>query len=478
MKRCPECRRDYYDDTLLYCLDDGNALLEGPASGRRETRDGSLEHEPATAIMSEPGAVATGFSLLDEPPTAILSKPPAGAGEGFWVAVLPFKFRASDASLSDLAEGLSEDIVAGLSRFSYMRVITRSSTMRYLTEAADVRVVGKELGAGYVIEGSLRMAGSTVRVALHLADAKTGANLWAENYDREFRPESMLELQDDLVPIIVSTLADWFGILPHNMSEAVRLKPVEELSPYEAVVRTFGYYERLNPEEHAATREALERAVKQDPDNADCWAMLSLVSGEEYRYGFNIQPDPLGRAYEAAKRAVDLATENHFARLAIAMVYYYRKEFDAFRNAAERAVALNPMDGYTLARMGMSLAFAGDWKRGCELTERARQLNPNHPGWYWATSFNNAYRKGEYREALSVMANMDMRGLFYHHLNLAAVYGQLGELEAGAESVKELLKLRPNFAVEAREEMLKQVNPDIADHLIEGLRKAGLDIPD
>jgi tetratricopeptide (TPR) repeat protein len=262
------------------------------------------------------------------------------------------------------------------------------------------------------------------------------------------------------------------------MSAAVRLKPIDELNPYEAVLRTFGYYERLTPDEHAATRDCLERAVGQAPGNADCWAMLSLVSGEEYRYGFNAQPDPLDRAYEAAKRAVDLATENHFARLAIAMVYYYRKEFDAFRNAAERAVALNPMDGYTLARMGMSLAFAGDWERGCELTERARQVNPNHPGWYWATSFNNAYRKGEYRQALSVMANMDMRGLFFHHLNLAAVYGQLGDLEAGSESVKELLKLRPNFAVEAREEMLKQVNTEIADHLIEGLRKAGLDIPD
>jgi TolB-like protein len=135
----------------------------------------------------------------------------AGAEEGFWVAVLPFRHRGSDPGLVALAEGMSEEIVTGLERFSYLRVISRSSTERYASETADVRSVGQELGARYVLEGSLRQAGAQLRVAAQLVDARTGAHLWAETYNRPFRPDEIFELQDDLVPRIVSTVADWYG---------------------------------------------------------------------------------------------------------------------------------------------------------------------------------------------------------------------------------------------------------------------------
>ena len=131
--------------------------------------------------------------------------------EGFWVAVLPFKCVSANADLSALAEGLSEEIVTGLSRFSYLRVIARSSTLRLAKDPSDVRAVGKELGARYVMEGSLRQAGARLRLAVQLVDAVSGAHLWAENYERSFTPETIFELQDDLVPRIVSTVADQYG---------------------------------------------------------------------------------------------------------------------------------------------------------------------------------------------------------------------------------------------------------------------------
>ena len=115
---------------------------------------------------------------------------------------------------------------------------------------------GRELGARYVMEGSLRQAGSTLRVAVQLVDATTGAHLWAETYDRAFSPDAMFALQDDLVPRIVSTVADWYGVLPHSMSEAVRLKPLDQLTPYEALLRSFGYFERVVPD------RACRRAVR------------------------------------------------------------------------------------------------------------------------------------------------------------------------------------------------------------------------
>jgi len=106
--------------------------------------------------------------------------------------------------------------VTGLSRFSYLRVIARSSTLRHSYGEVDVRTVGKELGARYVMEGSLRQAGSRLRTAVQLLDASTGAHLWAETYDSIFRPGESFTLQDDLVPRIVSTVADTYGILPRK----------------------------------------------------------------------------------------------------------------------------------------------------------------------------------------------------------------------------------------------------------------------
>jgi len=105
----------------------------------------------------------------------------ARTDEGFWVAVLPFKYSGSNADLTSLAEGLTEDIVTGLSRFSYLKVIARSSTDRYANESVDIRSAGKELGARYVMEGSLRQAGAKLRLAVQLVDAVSGAHLWAEN---------------------------------------------------------------------------------------------------------------------------------------------------------------------------------------------------------------------------------------------------------------------------------------------------------
>ena len=171
------------------------------------------------AVPGGPPSVEAAVAAASRPAAAVDSGA-ARADEGFWVAVLPFKYAGASADLAALAEGLTEEIVTGLSRFSYLRVIARSSTARYAGEAVDVRSVGKELGARYVMEGSLRQAGTQLRLAVQLVDAVSGAHLWAETYDRAFSPDAVFELQDDLVPRIVSTVADMHGVLPRSMSEA------------------------------------------------------------------------------------------------------------------------------------------------------------------------------------------------------------------------------------------------------------------
>ena len=400
----------------------------------------------------------------------------ARAEEGFWIAVLPFKYAGGNAEVTALAEGITDDIVTGLSRFSYLRVIARSSTLRYAHEEIDVRAVGRELGARYVMEGSLRQAGSRLRVAAQLVDATSGAHLWAETYDRTFEAEEVFALQDDLVPRIVSTVADTYGVLPRNMSEALRNRDPEQLTPYEAVLRSFAHWMRLSAAEHAAAEAALERAVQQSPGYADALAVLGMLYREEYTHNFNLKPDPLGRALAVARRAVEAAPSNHLAYHALASAQFFQRDLRAFCVSAEKAVALNPADGFTSGYLGMLFAFAGDWERGCALNERARNLNPHHPGWYWFPAFFDAYRKRDYRTALGFAHKVNMPGFWRTHFVFATAYGQLGEQRAAADAVRELLVVRPDFPAAARKELAKWWDPQLVEHLLEGLRKAGLEI--
>jgi TolB-like protein/class 3 adenylate cyclase/Tfp pilus assembly protein PilF len=396
--------------------------------------------------------------------------------EGFWVAVLPFKYVGANADLSALAEGLSEDIVTGLSRFSYLKVVARSSSLRLAKDSGDVRAVGKEIGARYVMEGSLRQAGAKLRLAVQLVDAVSGAHLWAENYERDFSPETIFELQDDLVPRIVSTVADMNGVLPRSLSEAVRSRTPDQLSPYEAVLRGFGYLERVTPEDLAVARSGLEAAVRKTPAYADAWAMLAYLCVQDYAQGFNLQVDCLTSGLSAARRAVEIAPSNHLAYLSLAQALFFEKEFQGFRNAAERAITLNPMDGNSIAFLGELLVYAGESERGLTLATRAKQLNPNHPGWYWYADFYHSFRQSDYRGALSAALKINHPGQWAAHAMVAAAYGQLGESDAAGKALRDLLKLRPDFATTVRKDIEKWWEPEPMERLIDGWRKAGLEI--
>jgi serine/threonine protein kinase len=290
-------------------------LEKDPRHRLQTARDVSNEFRDLAQVASRPTLVpvsaSRGVAAADSGATR--------TEEGFWVAVLPFKYAGSNADLTALADGLTEDIVTGLSRFSYLRVISHSSALRYARGAVDVRSAGKELGARYVMEGSLRQAGSRLRIAVQLVDAVSAAHLWAETYDRAFQSEGVFELQDEVVPRIVSTVADTQGVLPHSMGESLRTKDPSQLSPYEAVLRSFSYLQRVSAEDHATARDGLERAVQQAPGYAPAWAMLAILFREEYNHGFNVRPDSLERALAAARRATETAPSNHLAHHALAV---------------------------------------------------------------------------------------------------------------------------------------------------------------
>jgi TolB-like protein/tetratricopeptide (TPR) repeat protein len=430
-------------------------LEKDPRERIQTARDVGNECRDLQRELSDPDASRPRARPADE------GDAPAAGGDGFRIAVLPFKARGTDPSIETLAEGITEEILTGLARFTYLRVIGRGSTAK---------------GARYVLDGSIRQAGASCRVAVQLVEAATGTTLWAETFERAFQPDDLFALQDQLVPRIVSTVADQHGVLVRSMSGLIRQRGDEALTPHEAALSVFGFHERMTPEEHARVRANLERAVTEAPDDSDCWAMLATVYTDEHMFGFNVRPDPLGRAQRAARRAVELQPSSALASQALAQSLFFRRELEACRPVAERTIALNPMDGASNAFMGLLLALSGEWARGVAVGEAAMQLNPHFPGWYWLVPLFHAFHRGDDRTAVACARRVNMPGYFWVPLSMAAALGHLGESEAAGRALQELLAIRPDLAASARGELAKWFQPDLLERFVDGLRKAGLQV--
>lgn len=382
------------------------------------------------------------------------------------VAVMPFDNLSSHVD-DYFAEGLTEDIITNLSRFRELLVVARSSTFQFASSDRSLAAFCEELGAGYAVQGSVRRAGERVRISAQLIDAGSGVHLWADRYDREMR--DILEVQEEVTRTIAATL----GVKMQDVAlqQPLRKSP-EALDAYDCVLRARRYTWQLSPELHAEARDLLERAVKLDPANADAFALLANVYLAEHRFEANPRPDPIGRALKMAETAVRLDPQNGYARCWLAIVHFFRRENDKFEAEAQRALDLNPNDPEILADIGHYLTFMGAFERGADLSRQAQKLNPLHPGWYHFCAARLHFNERDYAAVLSDIERIGMTEFYWTHMLRAAALGQLGDLRAPA-SLARVFELNPDFDVRGELEKWNTA-PDDLQHMLEGLKKAGL----
>jgi len=395
------------------------------------------------------------------------------------IAVLPFENMSGDPEQEYFSDGLTEDIITRLTRFPEFFVIARNSTSQYKGQAVDVREVGRNLGAKYVIEGSVRKSGDKIRVTVQLLEAEHGTHVWAETYDRDLTAANIFEIQDEITNSVSATIADERGILWDADRRAIRDKPTNDLDAYECVLRAVAYYDSHTPDAHLEARNCLERAVETDPNYVSAWNFLAFMYLEEERFGFNPRPKSLERALAAARHAAQLDSDDASTHEALALVYYHQHDLERFRAEGERAVALNPNNATILANIGAQLVQIGEFQNGSEMIRKAAALNPYHPGWYYLPLTFAEYQEGNFDKALGYALKINLPGFYWNQVHLAVAYGQLGRQEEGRAAIDKLLELYPDFAKNAWDEYRKFNIPDtlIRRHN-DGLRKAGLDIPD
>ena len=407
--------------------------------------------------------------LFDEPDTP--SRPV--------IAVLPFDSMSGDAEHQFFADGIAEDIITRLARFPDIGVIARNSSFQHKGENVDVRTVAEELGATYVLEGSVRRSENDIRVIAQLLDAADGTHLWAETYDRDLSAGSVFEIQDEITERVVGAIASADSIIAQAVVEASSGKAPENLASYECVLRAFEYWRVIAPDSHLRARACLARVVAEEPDYAQAYVVLAGLELDEHLYGFNVQPDqppPLDRSLRHARRAIDLDPKSGWSHWALARTSFFRHDLGTFRSETEKALELAPNDTLLLASAGVHIAYSGGWDEGLSHMARAIKLNPHHQTWYHIPYFYNAYRRGDDQAALAVGLRINMPGFFWIQSLLAAAYGQLGMAGEAASAVASLQELYPGYSIETMTEIHRQYNfeDEVVARMADGLRKAGL----
>jgi adenylate cyclase len=359
------------------------------------------------------------------------------------IAVLPFVNLSVDPGQEFFADGLAEDILTGLSRFRDLFVISRNSTFRYKGKAVDVPTVARELGVQFVLEGSVRRAGDTVRVTAQLIDANTDGHVWAERYDR--RVEDIFAIQDDVTSSIIATLP---GRVEAATRDRAKRKAPDNLAAYECVLAGKLFHHRASRSDNAEALRLLERAIALDPDYAHAHAWKACTLGQSYVYGWcDDREATVEQVVDELRIALaldDNDSDVHRILAAVNLAAYHDHE-KAFYHQ-ERALSLNPNDDLIVVQQGEILTWLGRPEEGIEWIRKAMSLNPYHPERFWSHLGRAYFTARRYDEAINAFQRVNNAD----NTNLAALsacYAALGDDVAAKASANEVLKRAPDFSV-------------------------------
>jgi len=393
--------------------------------------------------------------------------------EGPSIAVLPFTCIGDASETQQFAEGVTEELVVGLSRFDGLAVISRQSTLRYRGTTATVDEVSQILGVRFVLTGSVRKIESTIRVAAQLTDATDSAQLWAETLQRDMSTQGLFEIQDEIAGSVVSQVGDMYGAIPRLMTKESRGKRPDELSAYEAALR-FNHFNAVHGQQaYNRAVEALQQAIENDPEYALAWAQLAELYVDAYAVRYQTPEDTLDSARSCARRALAIDHGCQHAHCVMAYVHFMSGEDSAAVREAETTIELNPNSAFLVGFAGFLIGLSGELERGRAILDGVEALNPHEPGWLRLVAVLDHLRKAEYPEALHEARQFRTPQMAWDPLLRTATAALAGEDGFAAACHRELAEIFPEVAADPTEYIRKFVRyDDLFEKILEGLGEA------
>ncbi len=403
------------------------------------------------------------------------------------VAVLPFDNMGGDPEQVYFSDGITEDIITELSRFRELVVIARNSSFAFRGKSTDVREIGRTLGAGYVVEGSVRRAGSRVRVTAQLVEAVTGTHLWAERYARAI--EDIFAIQEEIARGIVATVAQ--RVL-EDSEAAARRRPPQDIRAYDLFLRGHRLSDVFTPGAQDQARALFEQARTLDPTFARAYTGLAYNhSSRSIDEGVGIpreRDQNLIAALDLARQALALDPNDPRVQSTVARMHLAWRNFDAAERHFNLARQMNPNDPTIQIIWALAQACLGHPEEGLVAAEMAKRLNPRHPRWYEHYLSRILFLARRHAEAAAILERITAGAPLEHPRDLAwwaAACGHLGRAEQArrcgglfVEAVRRAWRGDPAAGPAEYADWLVDVSylrrPEDEAHLREGLRLAGL----
>jgi adenylate cyclase len=448
---------DQVRDKLSFSFEDiGEQVFKNIARSIGVHRVSLAENAPLTVVKS----------------TAAAQKPELASSDRPSLAVLPFANMSGDPEQEYFADGISEDIITGLSKLRWFFVIARNSSFAYKGKTADVKRAARELGVRYVLEGSVRKSGNRVRITAQLIDAATGNHIWADHYDGNLT--DIFALQDEITEKVVAAieprLLEAEGIRSQNRSP-------EDLGAWDMVIQANSLFWRLTKAETETAIETLRRAVQRYPEYAPARSMLAFVLLISGYLGWGLMDPQLKEAATLAGRAAELDDSDPWAHLALGFVAFVRRRTNVATAEFRRALALNPNFAAAHGYLGWTLAFDGQADQAITHLEEAIRLSPHDPQ---NAIFNTGlavahYLEGRYADAVEYSRKtLQQRSAFTAgHRIYCASLAQDGQIDEAREALARLKEMHPDLSIAWIERHVPYTPGPMAKFL-EGMRKAGL----
>ena len=387
------------------------------------------------------------------------------------VAVLPFKNLSDDANQEYFSDGITEDVITALGRFSNLLVVAKSASFQFKGRNLSPGEIGRLLDARYLLDGSIRRAEDRVRVKAELTEAATGRHVWSEGYDAELK--DIFAVQADIVRRAVGAVA---VKLARFEEERVLAKPTDSLAAYEYILRGREVLTHTTHEKNDEARQLFQRAIALDPNYAAAYAALGDSHFEAVVSGWTeFRGEELERAETLAQKALALDPATTGAYRLLARINRYRKRYDLALGQIDRALEINPNDASSYQMRGNVLVWAGRAGEAVSWLEIALRFDGANT--YTAQNLCSAYYLlGRYGEAVETcdraLARNPGRSIqMMARPLLAAAYSQLGRDQDAAGERAIVARLWPFFDAERFAGQFG--TPETRDHMLEGLKKAG-----
>ena len=385
------------------------------------------------------------------------------------IAVLPFINMSTDPEQEYFSDGLTEDIITALTHWRSFPVIARNSCFAYKNKSVDITQVARDLGARYLLEGSVRKGGARVRITAQLIDGASGHHLWAERYDREL--DDIFEVQDDIVQRIAALVAPELAKAALKRSTS---KQPQNLDAWDLCLRGMAWIRERTDEGSAKARDSFTRAIAIRPDYADAHAGLAMSYNQDiFIEVAENRTATATQAMEAARKAIECDELSSWAHHELSTAYQWLNRLDDALAEARIAVDLNPNDAYGLHALGNKSDLAGD-PDGIEFMEKAQKLNPEDARLpahltFLARAYENIGNHGAAidRARQAIRRRPDYVPAYYI---LAIALAHLGELDEARSTLAKCDELSPDF-VQSRQNWQPYADPASNTRLKEGLRR-------